>query len=42
MRVLVVGAGIAGATLAALLRQRAIDPVVVEKTHAWGHGRAIS
>ena len=42
MRVLIVGAGIAGATLAALFRQRAIEPVVVEKAQVWGHGRAIS
>lgn len=31
MRVLIVGAGIAGLTLAALLRQRGLEPMVVEK-----------
>lgn len=34
MRVLIVGGGIAGLTLAALLRQRGIGPVVVEKRHS--------
>jgi 2-polyprenyl-6-methoxyphenol hydroxylase-like FAD-dependent oxidoreductase len=31
MRVLVVGAGIAGLTLAALLERRGLQPVIIEK-----------
>lgn len=36
MRILIVGAGIAGTTLAALLKQRGVEPVVIEKAQAWG------
>jgi len=38
MRVLIVGAGIAGLTLAGLLRQRGIAPDVVERAPDFGHG----
>jgi 2-polyprenyl-6-methoxyphenol hydroxylase-like FAD-dependent oxidoreductase len=36
MRVLIVGGGIAGLTLAALLRQRGLQPQIVEKTDRYG------
>lgn len=36
MRVLIVGGGIAGLTLAALLRQRGIEPTTVEKVDEYG------
>lgn len=36
MRIIIVGGGIAGLTLAALLRQRGVCPLVIEKAHAWG------
>ena len=36
MRILIVGGGIAGLTLAALLRQRGIHPQVVEKSQGYG------
>jgi 2-polyprenyl-6-methoxyphenol hydroxylase-like FAD-dependent oxidoreductase len=36
MRILIVGGGIAGLTLAALLRQRGLRPVIVEKAHGYG------
>lgn len=37
MRILIVGGGIAGLTLAGLLYRRGIHPVVVEKTEAYGN-----
>ncbi len=36
MRILIIGAGIAGLTLAALLKQRGIHPVVIEKASSLG------
>ncbi|MGH6869312.1 MAG: FAD-dependent oxidoreductase, partial [Methylocella sp.] len=36
MRTLIVGGGVAGLTLAALLRQRGIEPVVIEKAEHYG------
>lgn len=36
MRILIVGAGIAGLTLAALLKQRGINPTVIERTDSLG------
>lgn len=38
MRILIVGAGVAGLTLAALLRQRGIEPEIVERTRDPGDG----
>jgi len=37
MRILIVGAGIGGMTLAALLRRRGFEPVVVERARDFGH-----
>lgn len=43
MRILIVGGGVAGLTLAALLRQRDFEPTVVEKADAYGEaGYALS
>jgi len=36
MRILVVGAGIGGLTLAGLLAQRGVRPVVIDRAKAWG------
>ena len=36
MKILIVGGGIAGLSLAGLLRKRGVEPVVVEKTAAYG------
>src|SRR5262245_46054430 len=36
MKILIVGGGIADLTLAALLRQRGVRPVIVEKAHGYG------
>lgn len=36
LRVLIVGGGVAGLTLAALLRQRGVCPEIVERTHDYG------
>ncbi len=36
MRVLIVGGGIAGLTLAALMRQRGMHPEIIERTHEYG------
>lgn len=36
MRILIVGAGIAGLTLAAFLKQRGLNPVVIEKCESFG------
>jgi len=37
MRILVVGAGIGGLTLAALLRQRGLDPVIIDRAPNFDH-----
>ena len=36
MRILTVGGGVAGLTLVALLRQRAFEPMAIEKSDAYG------
>ena len=43
MRILIVGGGIAGTTLANLLEQHGMAPVLVEQEHAWSnHGYALA
>ncbi|MCY3985910.1 MAG: NAD(P)-binding protein, partial [Candidatus Dadabacteria bacterium] len=37
MRILIVGGGIAGLTLCALLEQRGFSPTVVERAHKYGN-----